>query len=221
MSDNFIPRQDHLALAWMQNLAARFTANPGLYFVTPADALTVTNAVQLFATALTIATEPGTRTRPTINAKDTARNAAEQVCRQFAILCKYNAGITDEDKIDAGIRPVNPDRDPIDCPQTSPIVNVQAATPGSHTLRVTDSLEPEKRGKPFGASDCLLFCTIGEEPATNPDDAKFIGKFTKNPISVEFSAGDNTKIATYFAKWSSRKGEVGPWSLPISMAIAA
>jgi len=100
-------------------------------------------------------------------------------------------------------------------------VNAIAATPGSHTLRFADSLTPDSRGKPFGASDILLFCCVAEEDVNDPSLAKFVGKFTKNPISVEFTAAQNGLQATYFARWSSRRGDVGPWSLPVSMAIAA
>jgi hypothetical protein len=37
---------------------------------------------------------------------------------------KENTGITDQDKIDIGVRPINPDREPIDCPTTPPLINV-------------------------------------------------------------------------------------------------
>lgn len=221
MADSFIPAQDPQALIWMQSFANTLSANVGTYFISAADAATISSAVAAFAAALAISSEPSTRTPVTINDKDEARNAAEQVCRQFAILIKYNAGIGNGAKIAAGVRPVNPDREPIECPQSSPALNVVASTPGSQTLRYTDALTPDTRAKPFGATELQLFCVVGEEPATNPDNAKFMGKFTKNPVSVEFGAADNGKQATYFARWSSRKGEVGPWSLPVSMAIAA
>ena len=34
-------------------------------------------------------------------------------------------------------------------------------------------------------------------------------------------AKDNKKIATYWGRWANSKGQVGPWSLPVSMTIAA
>ena len=52
----------------------------------------------------------------TVAQKDDARTSAEQICRQFAILIKYNAGISDPDKIAIGVRPVNNSREPIECP---------------------------------------------------------------------------------------------------------
>ena len=137
---DFIPDQDPQALIWMQAFASGLSTNPALYMVTAPDAATVSAAVGAFATALPIATNPATRTEVTVALKDDARTSAEQVCRQFAILIKYNAGISDPDKIAIGVRPVNPTREPIECPQTSPLLNVIAATPGSQTLRYADSM---------------------------------------------------------------------------------
>ena len=124
-------------------------------------------------------------------------------------------------KIDIGVRPVNESKTPIFCPQTSPLINVTAATPGAHTLKFADSLEPNLRRRPFGAAALQLFCHIGPEPIVDEDQAQFIGLFTKNPAVVAFTPEDDGKCATYFCRWSGKRGDVGPWSLPVSMRIAA
>lgn len=221
MADDYIPSEDANALIWMQSFAGGITANPALYGLTAGDAAAIQGAVDAFATALPIAKTNSTRTPVTVNAKDTARNSAEAICRQFAVQIKYNDGISDEDKIAIGVRPVNPDREPVNVPSSSPILSIIAATPGAQTLRYSDSLTPDERAKPFGAAQIQVFVAVADEATENADDAKFLGAFTRNPIGVEFAQTDDGKMATYFARWASRKGEVGPWSLPISMRIAA
>ena len=221
MANNFIPDKDPQALIWMQAFSAGITANPALYLLTGPDALTIAGAVALFAAALAISSNPATRTEVTVAEKDDARTAAEAVCRQFAILIKYNAGISDPDKIAIGVRPVNTSREPVNCPQTSPLLNIIAATPGVQTLRYADSTTPDSAKKPFGASELQLFLAVADAAITDPEAARFYGKFTKNPIGVDFDASDNGKQATFFARWASRRGQTGPWSAPISMAIAA
>jgi hypothetical protein len=218
---DFIPSQDPQALIWMQTFAAGIQANSALYMLTGPDSAAITAAVNAFDTALATATNPATRTAVTIAVKDDARTAATQICRQFAALIRVNAGISDPDKIAIGVRPINPSREPIECPQTSPLLNIIAATPGKQTLRYADSMTPDSPAKPFGASELQLFRAIGAAPATDPGAASFYGKFTRNPVAVNFNAADNGKQATYFARWASRRGEVGPWSAPISLAIAA
>jgi hypothetical protein len=220
---DFIPNRDSQALIWMQTFASGISAAPAIYMLSSADAAAINSAVAGFDTTLQIASNPATRTPVSVNAKDDARTAATQICRQFAILIKYNAGISDPDKIAIGVRPVNPSREPVECPQTSPLLNIIAATPGNQTLRYADSMTPDSPAKPFGASEIQLFRAIAPAatPITDPAAAQFYGKFTKNPLSINFNAADNGKQATYFARWASRRGEVGPWSTPISMAIAA
>ena len=65
----------------------------------------------------------------------------------------------------------------------------------------------------------LLYLTGYE--AVTIDDAKLVGKFTRNPVEVTFDQKHNRQRATYWARWASRRGEVGPWSLPVAMTIAA
>ena len=220
-NNSYIPAKDANALLWMETFANGIGADFALYGLTLADSTAIQDAVDEFGTALSIAVDPSTRTLVNVNLNDTARNAAEQICRQYVNLIKYNAGISDANKIAIGVRPVNPDRDPIDVPMTSPLLNVIAATPGSQTLRFADTMSPDSAAKPFGAANLQLFVAVGEEVVMDPTQAQFYGAITKNPISVQFGAEDNGKQATYFARWASRKGEVGPWSSPVTLAIAA
>lgn len=45
--------------------------------------------------------------------------------------------------------------------------------------------------------------------------------FTRTPFEVKFEHADSGKYCTYFARWISRRGEVGNWSVPVKMRIAA
>ena len=119
------------------------------------------------------------------------------------------------------MRPINPDRNPIEVPETSPLLNIIGCTPGAQTVRYADTNTPDSGAKPFGATSLQLFVAIADTAVDDPDLAAFHGAFTKNPIGVGFDAGDDGKMATYYARWASRKGDIGPWSLPVSMRVAA
>jgi hypothetical protein len=218
---DYLPGTDEGALTWMQNFSSGITANPALYQLMAADATTISSAVTAFATALAVSSNPATRTPVTVATKDDAKTSAEQVCRQYAQMIKLNAGISDPDKIAIGVPPVNTTRSPIPAPSSSPLLDVIGATPGQHTLRFADSGSPDSRKKPFGAMNLQLFRVVGTAPANTPDDADFVGAITKNPVEVGFDFSEAGKTATYFARWANRRGEVGPWSAPVSMTIAA
>ena len=221
MSESYIPVEESQALTWMQVFAAGITANPALYAQSAADAAAITAAVNSFATAYAVANNPATRTEVTVANKNDALEAAEAICRQYAQVIKYNAGVTDPDKIAIGIRPVNTERNPVNVPDSSPLLNVIGATPGSQTLRYSDTNTPDSAAKPFGAANIQIFIAVTAEAVADPSEAEFYGAFTKNPVGVGFDEADDGKVATYFARWASRKGDVGPWSLPVSMRIAA
>jgi hypothetical protein len=221
MSTSYIPPQDAAALGWMKTFAAKMVQSASTYMISQAEAQGIQNAVDLFDAAYHDAIDPEQRTPVMVAIKDDARNAAEQLCRQYAGLIKMNAGISDPDKIAAGVRPVNPTRNPIECAKTAPKLNVLAATFGVHTLKFSDVLTEESGAKPFGATELQLFVAIGDEPIFDVEQAKFYNKFTRNPVAVAFAHQFNGKQATYFARWAGRRGDVGPWSNPVSLAIAA
>jgi hypothetical protein len=221
MAVPFIPTPDGLALTMMEDFAEGISADPGTYQCSAADALAITAAVNAYALAYQAATNPATRTPLAITSKDQNRASAEQIVRQFAGLIRANAGISDAAKEAIGVRPVNNTRSPINVPSSSPLIGVIGATPGSHTLRYADSTAPDRMAKPFGAAAIQIFRAVGTEPTTLESAASFYGVFTKNPVGVAFGETDDGKVATYFARWQSRRGDVGPWSLPVSMRIAA
>jgi hypothetical protein len=220
MSD-YMGGSDDAKRDWLVNFNNVTGASPGVYLFRGADVSAVDAAVDAFVTALGIARGELTRNKTTVAQKNDCRDAAVGLCRQYAKLIKYNAGIDAAAKIAAGIKPPSNTVEPVECPLSSPVVIPVAATNGAHTLGYKDSIDLTARSKPAGAVDLLLFRTISTAATTDPEAAKFIGKFTKNPMAITFESEDNGKIATYFARWSSRRGGMSNWSAPASMAIAA
>jgi hypothetical protein len=221
MANDYIPRSQTRAQDWFRTFARGIAANPGVYNLSPADSATITKAVAEFEATLASAADPDSRTKVNVAAKDQARFSAEHICRLFATQIKLNAGISDPDKIAIGVRPVNPARTQIHCPQSSPLLSVIGATPCSHTLRYRDSTTPSRSGKPFGAMFLELRVAVADAIVRDAEQARPAGMYTRNPVGVGFSHSDDRKKATYFGRWVSRRGEVGPWSLPASMSIAA
>ncbi|HEV2296747.1 MAG TPA: hypothetical protein VGR35_23095 [Tepidisphaeraceae bacterium] len=221
MSDTGIPAQDGPAREYMLTFANVIAFDPSVYQLQQVDSDAISAAVNAYSAAYTLAIEPATRTELTIIDKDETRNSAEQIVRLYAMQIKYNAGISTAAKAAIGVSQPNPERNPINVPASSPLMNIIGATPGAQTVRYADTSAPDSGAKPFGAASLQLFVAITDEPTTDEAVAKFYGAFTRNPIGVAFNEADDGKVATYFARWADRKGQVGPWSLPVSMRIAA
>jgi hypothetical protein len=221
MANPYIPRADAKASIWMQLFAMGIYNDPARFSISPAAAQSLKDWVDRFVEALRIATNESTRTKGTVAAKTDMRFAVEKFIQTYYMQIKLNLGISDADKIAIGVRPINIARTRIEVPLTSPMITVIGCTPGSQTLRFHDSIEATRKAKPLGAMQLQLFRTVGDDVARNPEDAKLIGCFTRNPVGVGFKHEDDRKKATYWARWVSRRGETGPWSLPASMSIAA
>jgi hypothetical protein len=224
---NYMGTTDAAQVTWLRTFVDALSASPATYFVDPAAAVTldglVTTVEASFATGGTtgrFANNPATYTPVTAALFAADLSAAKATAAPQAQQIRQNLGIDDADKIAAGVRPLNNSRIPIPVPVSIPILNVLFAAPGTHTLEFADSATPASKTKPFGAIHLQLFVNIGVAAVMDPLLADYLLSATRNPVFAGFLAGDNGKIATYFARWVTRKGGTGDWSAPVAMTIA-
>lgn len=219
MAAPYIPPKDADLLAWGDNFADLITASPATYGLSAPDAVTVQGAQDDFAAALALATNPTTRTEVTVAAKNTAKLAAIGIFRTYASQIRLNPGVMNSDKLALGLNLPNNTPAPIPAPTTVPLLTFIGATPGQHTLRFADQDTPDSRGKPQNVIGMQLFMAVDTTAKTDPADCSFYVQATKNPFAVTFGAGDAGKIATYFGRWVTRKGLVGPWSARMTATV--
>lgn len=215
------PRRQNDLLTTLQVFAEGISGDPARYHIAEDDARVMQEAVDAFAQALEVTSHEDTNTRVTVRKKDDTRRTAEELHSRFYNLIKADPEIPDTDKIAIGVRPVNLERTPIRVPGTVPLLQPIMGTPHRHVLRFHDARTPDSAGKPEGAVFLQLYAAIGKERDVKVDQAREVGLFTRNPILVDHPSEDDGRRVTYFARWISRKGEKGPWSVPASMTIMA
>lgn len=220
-TNDYMPHTDEGFETWGTVFATNIASSPGTYLLTAAQAASISAVITDYSAKLAIAENPMTRNVGTVADKEDAKAIAMSLCRGYAMLIKEASGISDADKLFIGVRPENNSREKIDCPQTSPLLNILGATPGTQTIVYADSTTPDKKARPFGASELQLFMGLTEDGEATLAQAQFVGKFTRNPITVDFTEAQDGLVATFYARWASVRGETGPWSLPISMRVAA
>ena len=221
---SYIPETNGALRDWSQNFAALITANPFTYGLTAPDALTITTAANLYAAALTLSTDPGTKTKATVADKDAKKAAMLVTLRRYAQLIKLNNGVTNEEKIALGLTVNDTTHTPVPAPTTQPICSIIAALPLKHILRFADAATPTRRGKPPGATGLELFYFVGPTPPLMPDDSpgvEYYGQATRQPYGVNHKAENVGKLSTYWARWTTATALTGPFSAPVSMTIAA
>lgn len=220
MPGSYIPTRDANLADWANNFATTIAASPASYGLVAGDATTISAYVNAFVSALSVVSNPATKTIATVASKDGAKAAMLGIVRPYAQQIKSNQGVTNASKLALGLTIRDTVPTPIVAPVSSPIIAVLGATPGQHTIRFADSNTPDSRAKPFGAIGLQLFVAVAQAALTDPNVAEFRSFVTRQPFGVTFNPADNGKVATYFARWQTRTGLVGPWSTPVAFTIA-
>ena len=227
MASDYIPKTETGLRDWAHNFSALITANPPTYGLMASDAAAIASVVSAYTAALTLAVDPSTKTKATVAAKDSDKAAMLVVVRRYAQFIKLNDGVSNDEKIGLGLTINDTSRTPVPAPATQPICTIIGTTPLRHTLRFADASTPAKRAKPPGAIGLELYYFVAPAATAAPvspeagDDVEFYGVATRQPYLVELDPTDVGKQATYYARWITRTGLVGPWSAPVAMTVAA
>jgi hypothetical protein len=219
-SSPYIPAADGPFRDWLSNFSTLISQDAQKYGLEPSDAAVIANLLASYSAAYQVVQAPSTRTPSAVAQKDALKASAVASCRVYAQMVKANQGVDNEDKIALGIHVNDPTPTPIPAPTTAPLLNIVSAFSGSHEIRYADELTPASRKKAPGAIQLELYVHVGANATADPELAKFVGAFTKNPIQHQFDAADANMTASYFARWRTQRGLVGPWSLPVAMGIA-
>jgi hypothetical protein len=206
---------------WLSNFRTLIAATPVAYGLVAADATAITNAVTAWHNAYLAATNPTTRTKATVTTKNEQKSIVLGVVRGYANTIRVNMAVSDALKIGLGLHVHDSVPTPVPPPSTFPLLTIMEPHRGVQDLRAADSTTPTKRAKPPGTAGMLVFLHVGTAAVTNPADADFLIFSGKTEHASNFDPADNGKVATYFARWTNAKGEMGPWSAPASMPIAA
>jgi len=224
MAANYIPSSDNNFALWIANFSGLITTDPEAYGLVPGDAVNIQAQADAFAIAFDAASNPATRTAPTVAAKDQARASAEFVVRPYSMTVNANSAVSDMQRADLGltIRKLVPT--PVPIPTTAPALTLVMATPGVLHLDYRDAATPASKKKPYGTIGVELYAAVGLVPAVSPVAADYRLLATKSPVLVPFAADDAGKIATFYARFITSGGASGisrrgPWSAQLVAVI--
>ncbi|TVQ51228.1 MAG: hypothetical protein EA377_13025 [Phycisphaerales bacterium] len=219
MPDLSIPQNDAPFLSWASGFLKTIRKRPSAFGVSQADVDAIEQVVGEYRDALRLTEDEGTRTKVTVMAKNNAKVSAMQLMRLYVSVIQPNKGVSDEDKVALGLHIRSRGLTRREVPPSSPLLKYIGSTPGSHTLAYADSATPASSRKPYGAAGLQVFMSIGDEPAYNANDARYVGEFTRSPFGVLHEPVNARKVVSYFARWIGHRKDVGPWSLPVHAVV--
>jgi hypothetical protein len=215
-----IPARDTQLATWAQVFADAINASPSTYGLSLTDASNIVTANNNFQAAYATATDPAIRTRTTVSNKDAFKNAFLATARSYYVIIQNNPGVTDDNKLAAGIKVKSQARTKHPCPQTQPLLSILGAIPLQIQCRFQDPDHHTVRGrKAPGAISVQFWIELSATPTENVDNAHFVGDFTRNIVQLDFMPADAGKTAVIWCRWQGRRGDTGPWSTAVKMSI--
>ena len=216
-----IPDSDPKLRAFVHSFSRTVAKDPGRYGLTPEDAAYLVHEANLFINASILATRPGTRTSPTIRAKNDAKARVLDVFRPCINTLRANLELGWQKWWELGIVVEKRQRkSALPPPLYAPVLNIMGSKHGGHEILYRDREHLRRRGKPKGATHLVLLNHIGPQRIMNPKLARYAGAYTRRPIRIEYEPDEAGQVATYFGAWLMASGEQSPWSLPVSMIVA-
>jgi hypothetical protein len=218
---NSLPTRESELDNWLNNFKTLIAATPTNYGLVAADATAITNAFNSWHTAYQAAVNSATRSTLTIEAKNQQKASVLFVVRGYIATILANRAVSDMLKMGLGLHIRDTTPTPVPPPTTKPVLKITKTAQGFMNIAATDEATPARRARPTGAAGMLLYRAVGTEAVNQPSEAQFL-TFVGKPAAVSnFATADRGKVATYFARWTNTRGEVGPWSDAVSSAIAA
>jgi hypothetical protein len=221
MSGSYLPTRDEALDPWLLNFQTLIAASPTSYGLVTSDATAITAAYTSWHSAYLAATNPTTRTHATVSTKNTQKSNVIGVVRGYAATIRPNRAVSDALKIGLGLHVRDTSPTPVPPPSTVPVLAITQMRQGLQEVRVTDELTPNSRARAAGSAGMLLFRVVGAAPVNDPAQAQFLAFTGKTDFTCTYASSDNGKTATYFARWTNAKGEMGPWSQAMPVSIAA
>lgn len=188
---------------------------PATYGLVAADATSYSALHTSYANALA-ACDPGQRSKSLVATKNAARNGLKNAARLLAKRVEGTASVTDAQKIELGLN-VRALPSPIPAPSNPPALDVVSVTGRIVRVRLHDSTDASRRGKPAGVAGATVFSFVGAAAPTDPGAWKFEGNTTRTTIDVLFpDSAAAGAVVWVTAFWRNERDLSGPACAPIS-----
>ena len=218
-----IPTKDSNLVDWSTNANTRLTASPATYGTTAAVATqydTLHDAFVLAYNNVVAARESGTISSSLCAIKDAAKLALLNFARPLYKTVQANTAVPASAKIELGVVVPDVEPTPLPPPADAPGIDIISAIGNVVRLRLHDSTNPTRKGKPLGVDGAAVFSFVGAVAPTDPAVWKFEGNTTRTITNVEFpgSVAPGSKV-WFTAFWFNPRAQSGPAATPVGTNI--
>lgn len=187
-----------------------------------AQATAFAAVVATFVTANNAATDPPTRTRAKVAARDAAKTPMVAMIRDLARIINAFPGITNEKRIELGLTPRSGTFTPVGVPTESPVMQVLQTNEGRILKVRLSGQDTTRRGKPANCSGASIFSYVSTngQPPADIGQYKFEGSTSRTIFDLEIPptvpGGSQIFLVSF---WFNNKMQSGPACNPVGAFI--
>lgn len=217
MSDRFPPAREADLVTWAGVFGTKISSAPTTYGLTAAQATLYETTRSAFVASYTTANTPLTRSPANIALKDDAKAALIAQIRLLAGIVQSAPGTTNPMRIELGLPERHLEPTPVPPPAYSPLIEVKSVSGRTARIRLIDTANPTRRGRPAGVDGAAVFSHVGAAPAADISGWKFEGNTGRTTVEVTFpstvAAGATVWLTAF---WFNRSKQSGPACDPVS-----
>lgn len=218
---DFLPRPDGSLLSWSRTFGEGLNAQHTALGIAPERVAAYDALLVDFAEAMRLVTDPATRSPTNVLRKDTGRAALVASTRALARTIQGVEGLSDAGKIKLGLTARKARGAMIAAPATVPALSVESAWLSTVNLRIRDSVETERRGRPRSIAGAAIYSWVGEELPTDARQMRYEGDVTRSLFQITLPEGTPRGSRVWFvACWYTARSKRGAMSRPINTIIA-
>jgi hypothetical protein len=219
MNRDYLAKSDDEIVELVQTIMTVSNARYSDWGILPAEISAWSNPFVAYKVAVAVCDNPATRTRITIQAKDTARKTMETVLRPYIQGRLYNnPKVTAADLKSMGLHPHDKEPTLLPVPDKAPGVKVDSGTSRHLRFHFT-AAATGKKAKPRGAHGVETRWAILPAPPVELDELTCSEFTTRSPLDIEFKESERGKSVYYCCRWENTRGLKGPWGDNIERAI--
>ena len=171
-----------------------------------------------FGGKIDIAEDTNTRTKVTVQEKNTVKAALKAAIRQAVkAYLMYNPAVTDADRDGLGLPIHKTTRTPVP-PPTQLVDFFLKQSAGSRVEAhyaphdQNAEMKEKREAKPYGVRGAEFGWAVLPEPPKSYDDLVHSAFDTRSPYTFQFDLPDAGKTLYVCARWENTTGQKGPWS---------
>jgi hypothetical protein len=217
---DYVPTKESDLIDWLNNFVEKLQTNAAKWQIPQGEMDEIAALTADFKGKHAKCAGPD-RSKTLVAEKDAAKAELIARIREMVKFRFNNPAISDADRVSAGLHAKDKARTPIPVPATRCLITDLRPLGGFRVeIGFQDEATPDSRAIPYGCNGALLNYTWGQEKLSDYGLLTSNKLITDNPWPLQLPPEAEGKFLSVACRWQNNKGELGPWSEVMHIAVS-